>query len=123
MILHQTVREEVDAAWGDTDVFISASIPIRQVTEIPQSLVEDIRGANLEVLTPFKQDDFFRHPLKFLMGRLTQVSHGTEHNEGSVIGTLEEGLSWFELEEINRFSTTPQVVVNQVFSDELEGWR
>ncbi|MCH2645284.1 MAG: FtsX-like permease family protein, partial [Candidatus Poseidoniaceae archaeon] len=37
-----------------------------------------------------------------------------------VIGTAEEGLSWFELEEINRFSTTPQVVVNQVFSDELE---
>ncbi|MCH2643870.1 MAG: hypothetical protein MKZ54_01020, partial [Candidatus Poseidoniaceae archaeon] len=49
--LDQTVREEVDAAWGDTDVFISGfDTNLGQVTEIPQSLVEDIRGAYLEVL-------------------------------------------------------------------------
>ena len=121
--LDQTVREEVDAAWGDTDVFISGfDTNLGQVTEIPQSLVEDIRGANLEVLDSIQAGRFLSTSVVTPDGKAdpSVAWFALEHNEGSVIGTAEEGLSWFELEEINRFSTTPQVVVNQVFSDELE---
>ena len=121
--LDQTVREEVDAAWGDTDVFISGfDTNLGQVTEIPQSRVADIRGANLEVLDSIQAGRFLSTSVVTPDGKAdpSVAWFALEHNEGSVIGTAEEGLSWFELEEINRFSTTPQVVVNQVFSDELE---
>ena len=43
-----------------------------------------------------------------------------EHREDVIIGSKAKGLTWFELEEINRFSTEPKVVVNQAFADELE---
>ncbi len=121
--LDQTVREEVDAAWGDTDVFISGfDTNVGQVTEIPQSLVEDIRGANLEGLDSIQAGRFLSTSVVTSDGKAdpSVAWFALEHNEGSVIGTAEEGLSWFDLEEINRFSATPQVVVNQVFSDELE---
>ena len=36
------------------------------------------------------------------------------------IGSNDDGITWFELEEANRFSSTPLIAVNQVFSDELE---
>lgn len=121
--LDQTVREEVDAAWGDTDVFISGfDTNVGQVTEMPQSLVEDIRGANLEGLDSIQAGRFLSTSVVTPDGKAdpSVAWFALEHNEGSVIGTAEEGLSWFDLEEINRFSATPQVVVNQVFSDELE---
>jgi len=121
--LDQTVREEVDAAWGDTDVFISGfDTNVGQVTEMPQSLVEEIRGANLEGLDSIQAGRFLSTSVVTPDGKAdpSVAWFALEHNEGSVIGTAEEGLSWFDLEEINRFSATPQVVVNQVFSDELE---
>ena len=121
--LDQTVREEVDAAWGDTDVFISGfDTNVGQVTEMPQSLVEEIRGANLEGLDSIQAGRFLSTSVVTPNGKAdpSVAWFALEHNEGSVIGTAEEGLSWFDLEEINRFSATPQVVVNQVFSDELE---
>ena len=43
-----------------------------------------------------------------------------EHKEDVIIGSKARGLTWFELEEINRFSTEPKVVINQAFADELE---
>ena len=121
--LDQTVREEVDAAWGDTDVFISGfDTNVGQVTEIPQSLVEEIRGANLEGLDSIQAGRFLSTSVVTPDGKAdpSVAWFALEHNEGSIIGTAEEGLSWFDLEEINRFSATPQVVVNQVFSDDLE---
>ena len=49
--LDQTVREEVDAAWGDTDLVVSGFDPnAGQVTEIPQSIVEDIRQADMNTI-------------------------------------------------------------------------
>ena len=121
--LDQTVREEVDAAWGDTDVFISGfDTNVGQVTEMPQSLVEEIRGANLEGLDSIQAGRFLSTSVVTPDGKAdpSVAWFALEHNEGSIIGTAEEGLSWFDLEEINRFSATPQVVVNQVFSDDLE---
>ena len=121
--LDQTVREEVDAAWGDTDVFISGfDTNVGQVTEIPQSLVEEIRGANLEGLDSIQAGRFLSTSVVTPDGKAdpSVAWFALEHNEGSIIGTAKEGLSWFDLEEINRFSATPQVVVNQVFSDDLE---
>ena len=95
---------------------------VGQVTEIPQSLVEDIRGANLEGLDSIQAGRFLSTSVVTSDGKAdpSVAWFALEHNEGSVIGTAEEGLSWFDLEEINRFSATPQVVVNRVFSDELE---
>jgi len=121
--LDQTVREEVDAAWGDTDVLISGyDTNVGQITEIPQSIVDDIRDADLEGI------DYLQ------AGRVLSTSAATsegkanpsvawfalEHQEDARIGSSKNGLTWFDLEEVNRFATTPQVVVNQVFSDDLE---
>ena len=53
--LDQTVREEVEAAWGDTDVLISGyDTSVGQVTEIPQSIVDDLREANLNGVEEFQ---------------------------------------------------------------------
>ena len=44
--LDQTVREEVEAAWGETDLLISGfDATSGQVVEIPQSIVADLRNA------------------------------------------------------------------------------
>ncbi|DAC70665.1 MAG TPA: hypothetical protein D7I16_02305, partial [Candidatus Poseidoniales archaeon] len=49
--LDQTVREEVDAAWGDTDLLISGfDVNAGQVTEIPQSVVEDLRSSGIQTI-------------------------------------------------------------------------
>ena len=49
--LDQTVREEVEAAWGETDLLISGfDATSGQVVEIPQSVVADLRNADLEGL-------------------------------------------------------------------------
>ena len=121
--LDQTVREEVDAAWGDTDILISGyDTNVGQITEIPQSIVDDMRNADLEGI------DYLQ------AGRVLSTSAATsegkanpsvawfalEHQEDVRIGSNKNGLTWFDLEEVNRFATTPQVVVNQVFSDDLE---
>ena len=121
--LDQTVREEVEAAWGDTDLFISGfDATSGQVIEIPQSIVSDIRNADLTGLDDVQA------------GRVVSTSVVTsderanpsvawfalEHRENVVIGSKSKGLTWFELEEMNRFSGSPKIVVNQAFSDELE---
>ena len=121
--LDQTVREEVEAAWGETDLLISGfDATSGQVVEIPQSIVADIRNADLEGVGNIQS------------GRVVSASVVTaderanpsvawfalEHQESVVIGSKSKGLTWFELEEINRFSTSPKIVVNQAFSDELE---
>ena len=121
--LDQTVREEVEAAWGDTDVLISGfDATSGQVIEMPQSLVSNLRDAGLENI------DYVQ------AGRVVSTSVVTaqeladpsvawfalEHHDGVRIGSKEQGLTWFELEEVNRFSSSPQIVVNQVFADELE---
>ena len=121
--LDQTVREEVEAAWGDTDVLISGfDATSGQVIEMPQSLVSNLRDAGLENI------DYVQ------AGRVVSTSVVTaqeladpsvawfalEHHDDVRIGSKEQGLTWFELEEVNRFSSSPQIVVNQVFADELE---
>ena len=121
--LDQTVREEVEAAWGETDLLISGfDATSGQVVEIPQSIVADLRNADLEGLGDIQS------------GRVVSASVVTaderanpsvawfalEHKEDVIIGSKARGLTWFELEEINRFSTTPKVVINQAFADELE---
>ena len=121
--LDQTVREEVEAAWGETDLLISGfDATSGQVVEIPQSIVADLRNADVEGLGDIQS------------GRVVSASVVTaderanpsvawfalEHRENVIIGSKAKGLTWFELEEINRFSTTPKVVINQAFADELE---
>ena len=121
--LDQTVREEVEAAWGDTDVLISGfDSNSGQVTEIPESVVEGLRTSGIQGL------DYVQS------GRLTSSSVVTaegnanpsvpwfalEHQDGERIGSEQNGLSWFELEEVNRFASTPQIVVNKAFSEELD---
>ena len=122
--LDQTVREEVEAAWGETDLLISGfDATSGQVVEIPQSIVADLRNADVEGLGDIQS------------GRVVSASVVTaderanpsvawfalEHRENVIIGSKAKGLTWFELEEINRFSTTPKVVINQAFADELGG--
>ncbi len=121
--LDQTVREEVEAAWGETDLLISGfDVTTGQVVEIPQSIVADLRSADVEGVGDIQS------------GRVVSASVVTadertnpsvawfalEHRENVVIGSKTKGLTWFELEEANRFSTAPKVVVNQAFAEELE---
>lgn len=121
--LDQTVRKEVEAAWGDTDVLISGYDPsVGQVTEIPQSIVEDLRNENLENVERFQAGRVLSTAVVTSEGKANPSVpwFALEHNDDVRIGSMTEGLTWFELEEINRFSSTPQVVVNQMFADELE---
>ena len=89
---------------------------------MPQSIVADLRNADIEGLGDIQS------------GRVVSASVVTaderanpsvawfalEHRENVIIGSKARGLTWFELEEINRFSTAPKVVINQAFADELE---
>ena len=121
--LDQTVREEVDAAWGDTDLVVSGFDPnAGQVTEIPQSIVEDIRQADMNTIDRLQAGRVLSTSVVTSEGKANPSVpwFAFEHQDGVTIGSNKDGLTWFELEEINRFATTPQVVVNQVFSDELE---
>jgi putative ABC transport system permease protein len=121
--LDQTVREEVDAAWGDTDVLISGyDTNVGQITEIPQSIVDDIRDADLEGIDYLQAGRVLSASAVTSEGKANPsvAWFALEHQEDARIGSSKNGLTWFDLEEVNRFATTPQVVVNQVFSDDLE---
>ncbi len=121
--LDQTVREEVDAAWGDTDVLISGyDTNVGQVTEMPQSIVDAIRDADLEGIDYLQAGRVLSTSVVTSEGKANPsvAWFALEHQENLMIGSNKNGLSWFDLEEVNRFASTPQVVVNQVFSDDLE---
>lgn len=121
--LDQTVREEVEAAWGDTDVLISGyDTSVGQVTEIPQSIVDDLREANLNGVEEFQAGRVLSTAVVTSEGIANPSVpwFALEHRDDVRIGSENNGLTWFELEEINRFAETPQVVVNQKFADELE---
>ena len=121
--LDETVRKEVEAAWGSTDIEISGyDATIGQIVEIPSSIVEDLRTQDVEAI----------HSIQ--AGRLTTASVETaegiaepnvpwfalEHQEDALIGSASNGLTWFELEEASRFSNQSVVVINQALADELE---
>lgn len=121
--LDQTVREEVEAAWGETDVLISGfDTTAGQVTEIPQSIVTEIREAELDGVEYVQAGRVLSASVVTSEDRADPSVpwFALEHQDGVRIGSKENGLTWFELEEINRFSSTPQIVVNQVFADELD---
>ena len=120
--LDQTVREEVEAAWGETDVLISGfDTTAGQVSEIPQSIVTEIREAELDGVEYVQAGRVLSASVVTSDDRAdpSVAWFALEHQDGVLIGSNENGLTWFELEEVNRFSSTPQVVVNQVFADEL----
>ena len=121
--LDQTVREEVDAAWGDTDILISGfDANAGQVTEIPQSVVEDLRSSGIQDLDYIQSGRVLSTSVVTAEGKANPsvAWFALEHQDGERIGSKDKGLTWFELEEGNRFATTPQVVVNTAFSDELD---
>jgi len=121
--LDQTVREEVEAAWGETDLVISGfDATTGQVVEIPQSIVADIRNADVEGVSDIQSGRVVSTSVLTVDERANPsvAWFAFEHRENVMIGSKAKGLSWFELEEINRFSTEPKVVVNQAFADELE---
>ena len=121
--LDATVREEVDAAWGDTDVLISGFDPnLGQVTEIPQSLVDELRDANVDEIEYVQAGRVLSTSVVTSQGdsKPSVPWFALEHRNNLRIGSNNDGITWFELEEANRFSSTPLVAVNQVFSDELD---
>lgn len=105
--LDETVRKEVEAAWGSTDIVISGyDSSIGQVVEIPSSIVDELRSQDVDAVDSIQA------------GRITtasvETSEGTaepnvpwfalEHQEDALIGSSSNGLTWFELEEASRFS-------------------
>ena len=121
--LDQTVREEVDAAWGDTDLLISGfDANAGQVTEIPLSVVDDLRSSEIQDIDYIQSGRVLSTSVVTAEGKANPsvAWFAFEHQDGERIGSREKGLTWFELEEVNRFATTPQVVVNTAFSDELD---
>jgi len=121
--LDQTVREEIDAAWGDTDLLISGfDANAGQVTEIPESIVEDLRSSEIENLDYIQSGRVLSTSVVTAEGKANPsvAWFALEHQDSERIGSKEKGLTWFELEEVNRFATSPQVVVNMAFSDELD---
>lgn len=121
--LDETVREEVDAAWGDTDLLISGfDSNAGQVTEIPQSVVDDLRASGIQDLDYIQSGRVLSTTVVTAEGKANPsvAWFALEHQESERIGSKQNGLTWFELEEINRFATKPQLVVNTAFSDELD---
>ena len=121
--LDQTVREEVDAAWGDTDLLVSGfDANAGQVTEIPESVVEDLRSSGIQDIDYIQSGRVLSTSVVTAKGKANPsvAWFALEHQDGERVGSTEKGLTWFELEEVNRFATTPQVVVNKAFSDELD---
>ncbi|MEC7113271.1 MAG: ABC transporter permease, partial [Candidatus Thermoplasmatota archaeon] len=121
--LDQTVRKEVEAAWGETDLLISGfDATSGQVVEIPQSIVVDLHNSDVEGLGDIQNGRVISASVVTADERANPsvAWFALEHREDVIIGSKAKGLTWFELEEINRFSTDPKVVVNQAFADELE---
>ena len=121
--LDQTVRKEVDAAWGDTDVLVSGFDQTSgQVVEIPQSVVDDLRTAGIDEFDDVQAGRVVSTSVVTAKGTANPsvAWFALEHRDDVKIGSNENGLTWNELEEISRFSSTPQIVVNRIFSDELE---
>ena len=121
--LDETVREEVDAAWGETDVLVSGFDPtIGQVSEISQSIVDQLRDANVEEINYIQAGRVLSASVVTSEGDSNPSVpwFALEHQANLRIGSNDDGITWFELEEANRFSSTPLIAVNQVFSDELE---
>ena len=121
--LDQTVREEVEAAWGETDLLISGfDATSGQVVEIPQSIVADLRNAGVDGISDIQSGRVISASVVTADERANPsvAWFALEHRENVIIGSKANGLTWFELEEMNRFSTAPKVVINQAFADELE---
>ncbi len=120
--LDETVRKEIEAAWGSTDIVISGyDSTIGQVVEIPSSIVDELRIQDVDAVDTIQA------------GRIVSASVETnegiaepnvpwfalEHQEDTLIGSSSNGLTWFELEEASRFSNRSIVVINQALADEL----
>lgn len=121
--LDETVRKEIEAAWGSTDIVISGyDSTIGQVVEIPSSIVDELRLQNVDAVDAIQA------------GRIVSASVETnegiaepnvpwfalEHQEDALIGSSSNGLTWFELEEASRFSNQSIVVINRALADELD---
>ena len=79
--LDETVREEVDAAWGETDVLVSGFDPtIGQVSEISQSIVDQLRDANVEEINYIQAGRVLSASVVTSEGILIQVCHGLHSN-------------------------------------------
>ena len=96
--LDQTVREEVEAAWGDTDLLISGfDANAGQVTEIPQSVVEDLRSSGIQDLDYIQSGRVLSTSVVTAEGKANPsvAWFALEHQDGERIGSKDKGLTWF----------------------------
>ena len=121
--LDETVRKEVEAAWGSTDIVISGyDSTIGQVVEIPSTIVEELRNQNVDAIDSIQSGRIISASVETSDG-IAEPSvpwFALEHQEDTLIGSTSNGLSWFELEEASRFSNRSIIVINRALADELD---
>ena len=92
--LDETVRKEIEAAWGSTDIVISGyDSTIGQVVEIPSSIVDELRIQDVDAVDTIQA------------GRI--VSASVETNEG----IAEPNVPWFALDIKKMLSSVPHQMV------------
>lgn len=121
--LDETVRKEVEAAWGSTDIVISGyDSTIGQVVEIPSSIVEELRNQDVDAIDSIQAGRIISASVETSDG-IAEPNvpwFALEHQEETLIGSESNGLTWFELEEASRFSNESIIVVNRALADELD---
>lgn len=121
--LDETVRKEVEAAWGSTDIVISGyDSTIGQIVEIPSTIVEELRNQDVDAIDSIQAGRIISASVETSDG-IAEPNvpwFALEHQEDTLIGSASNGLTWFELEEASRFSNRSIIVINQALADELD---
>ena len=121
--LDETVRKEVEAAWGSTDIVISGyDSTTGQIVEIPSSIADDLRNQDVDGVDSIQAGRIVSASVETESGSAEPNVpwFALEHQEDAIIGSKSTGLTWYELEEASRFSNRSIVVINQALSQELD---
>ena len=132
--LDATVRYEIEASWGETDVTLSGfdistgervtfseivANQLWQEIQLDNSLSEDVKGQQQGIISGAS----VKSPSGKSLPAVTWASMNSSLDSLGIwpkLGSSTDGIRFIDIEEQNLISSETQIVVNQVLSDELD---
>ncbi len=132
--LDATVRYEIEAAWGETDITLSGfDMSTGERVRISEDVANEL-WSEIQSDSSLKSDVIGQQQgiisgvsIQAESGKsipsVTWVAMNSSIDSAKVwpnIGASKDGIRFIDIEEINRINEIPQVVINRVLADELE---
>jgi len=132
--LDATVRSEIEAAWGETDITLSGfDMSTGERVRIPEAVANELWN-EIQNDSQLRSDVIgqqhglisgvsIQAPDGKSIPAVTWASMNSTIDSAKIwpnIGSKSNGIRFIDLEEINRISEVPQIAVNSVLAEELE---